>query len=272
MPYLGVVLGSILAELTQARRVADALTRELIDQYRADPRLAAMSVPRAILSDVTINLKFQVRDVETAPVLSISPDRLGALWSATFREKVMPQLLDRFKLSPAEEAQVVSAITTDLRAREIRQRFRVDEATSDSDRGRVETGGIEPVVPLRAWELTFETAVLEAATVGDRAPLAQASVKLVADSWTQIPTDVRAKLGTKAAFTAQLAEIVDAELVALIDEENARAEIVAALRSRIDVLVKGEEIVDPARIQTLTITLRGSDVEAVMTHAQRNSE
>jgi len=260
MPSLGVVLGSILGELTQARRIADALTAELLDEYQADPRLAALSVPRAVLGDVTISLRFQVNEVQAAPVLAISPTRLESLWETAFRDRVLPRLLRGLGLSPEEEAEVVVAITTEQPAREIRRLVREPAAPAP------------PLPNLRDLILTFDPSALTAAAGGDRIPLVRASVTPITDSWTQIPADVRRKIGTKAAFTEQLTGATDAELAAVLNQENARAEIAAALRSRIDVLVRGEDIEDPNRIQSLTVTLRGADVEAVLTDSAPGTE
>ena len=58
MARLGSVLGALIAELVQARAIADRLTRDLVEEYESDPVLAAMNVPR-----VTIGESFFTRQV-----------------------------------------------------------------------------------------------------------------------------------------------------------------------------------------------------------------
>lgn len=266
MPHLGLVLGSILAEVSRARRIADALTRDLIEQYHDDRHLSALSVPRAVLSDMTLNLRFQVAGVDAAPVLAVSPDRLGPLWSEKLRDAVIPQFIRRFALSAVEEAQVITAIATNLRAAEIRERLR-DGPGSDIGAHAVLTG-VDPVTTLRDWNLKFSADILLSAASGERASLVEASVRPVADSWNQIPQSVREKLGRKGEALKDLEQFTAEHLAETLEQEGARAELFAALRSRVDVLVGGEDVQDPTRVQTLTITLHGSDVETVMAESQ----
>jgi hypothetical protein len=265
-----MVLGSILTELTLARRIADAYTKELFDEYSEDPRLAALSIPRAVLDEVTISLKFQVNEVTSPPIEPIVLNRLEAVWSKVFRESTLPGFLDQFQLSSTQKAQVVLAVTTDLPAREIRQRFRAAER--ERDRTDVPADQAATAASLEAWQLRFDRATLEAAARGDRTPLVEASAAAVLDAWNRIPADIRALLGNKASFSAQLTRRIDAGLGVVLGQETERAGLVAALQSRIDVLIKGAEIEDVNRIQALTITMRGADVEAILNAQQASSD
>jgi hypothetical protein len=211
-----------------------------------------------VLSDVTINLRFQVNEVQEAPVKTIPPGRLESLWTTAFRDRVLPRLIGGFGLTDTEKAEVVAAIATDLTPREVR--------------GLVREPGDTPLPGLHDLPVVFDPTVLAAATQGDPNPLVRASVTPIADSWAQIPVDIRKKIGTKADFTSRLTEATEAELTGELDKENAREELDAALRSRVDVLVRGAEIEDPSRIQTLTLTLRGADVEAVLSDHQPGTE
>jgi hypothetical protein len=120
------------------------------------------------------------------------------------------------------------------------------------------------VVSLADWNLEFDPSVLRAAATGHTAPLVDATLRPVLNAWSRIPAATRERLGARSAFTEELTELVDAHLTATLDREMAKAEISAALRSRVDVLVRGTDIEDPARVQTLTISLRGADIEDIV--------
>ena len=63
MAKLGEVLGGLVRDVVQARVLADQMACESVNIYAENPLLAAFPVPRVILKDVTIKLRFAVDKV-----------------------------------------------------------------------------------------------------------------------------------------------------------------------------------------------------------------
>jgi hypothetical protein len=64
MTDLGHVLGSVLASLARARHIADLQTAEIAEQYRDNPLLEGLSVPRVRVPELRIELPILI-DGET---------------------------------------------------------------------------------------------------------------------------------------------------------------------------------------------------------------
>jgi hypothetical protein len=261
---LGIVLGGVLAEITRARAVADQLTRDLVEQYDRDPVLRSLSVPRVALDGVSLALRFRVGEVQGAVPDPVTPAALAEDWSATLAGTVVPALLDSFPtLTDVERQQVELAIASDLRVREIRARTRAPEPSVDAAgpardtvRGEDVLGQWRPRLPVELIEKGLGT--------GDLTPVRAASVKLVGDSWMQIPQEVREKLGPKGDFTGRLDAIVGPALKGRLTALEQGATLAAALRSRLDVQVAGADIADPSQVQTITFTLRSADLDVLL--------
>lgn len=63
MAKLGEVLGGLVRDVVQARVLADQMACESVNIYAENPLLAAFPVPRVILKDVTVKLRFAVDKV-----------------------------------------------------------------------------------------------------------------------------------------------------------------------------------------------------------------
>lgn len=64
MAKLNQVIGAILTEITKAQAISDTYSRELKTSYREDSFLKLLSVPRAEINEVVIDLKFVVNQPE----------------------------------------------------------------------------------------------------------------------------------------------------------------------------------------------------------------
>jgi hypothetical protein len=259
VPQLGIVLGGMLAEITRARAVADRLTRDLVQQYDGDPVLRSLSVPRVALDGVSLALRFAVSDVQAADPDPVDATAFADDWSQTLGGTVLPTLLDAFPhLSEVERQQVQLAIATDLRVRDIRAATRQPvPAPGAADPAP------RPELPIWRPRLPIEV-VRQGLDTGDLSAVQAESVKLVGDSWVQIPQEVRDKLGPKADFIGRVDALVASALKARLAVLRDRAELTAALRSRLDVVVGGAEIADPNQVQTITLTLRGADLDVLV--------
>jgi hypothetical protein len=64
MPKLTDVLGAIMADIAAARRVADLQTLRIAKQYREDPLLRGMTVPRIRLPEVVLEVPLIIEGCE----------------------------------------------------------------------------------------------------------------------------------------------------------------------------------------------------------------
>lgn len=231
MARLGSVLGAILAELTRARLVADELTKDLVSEYRDDPVLASMTVPRVVLDEVALTLRFGVSDLEEAPGLAPDAESVRAEWVGHAGSTVLPRVLDRLGVPAAERSTVIDAIA-DAAGKPV---------------------GSPPLIDVRR------------AIAGERKKMAQASAQPLVDAWSALPTGVRSTLGAKTAFRRELEQIMRRELDLFIDRQFEMNLVKVALASRIDVAVIAQELPqDPNLVQELRITVRGEDLDLVV--------
>ena len=66
MAKLSELLGAVLKDILQAGATADALTVDLMQQYRQHPLLSQLPVPRVRLGDISVTLRFAL-DAHTEP-------------------------------------------------------------------------------------------------------------------------------------------------------------------------------------------------------------
>ncbi|MFE6922900.1 hypothetical protein ACFVAV_17860 [Nocardia sp. NPDC057663] len=110
MVRLGSVVGGILAELTQARVVADRLTRVLVDEYEDDPILSGMSVPRVKLSEATVTVRYTIQDIEEPEPAKPDPVVVGIKWQTVATNKVIPSVLRKLHITD-EDHQTLKVIS-----------------------------------------------------------------------------------------------------------------------------------------------------------------
>jgi hypothetical protein len=249
MPRLGVVLGAVLAEIARARSTADFLTRDLVEVYTNDPILAGMTVPRTVLDEVTLNLKFQISDVQETPVLPVAAEALQRRWSRLLGTIVFPESIRHLGLSSREALQLVTAIV---------KREPLPEATSPAAEGD------EWIKVLKYWNPLFELEALGAAVEGNAQRLLDSTSQLVIDSWRYLPEELRRRFGSADELARRLTIGAPAQLAIALQAEESEQELLAALRSRLYVLVQGSEIGDPAKLQSLTLTFSGADIDTIV--------
>lgn len=231
MARLGAVLGGILAELVRARMIADRLSRELVDEYREDPILASMSVPRVLLDQVDLTLRFSVSDL--AEVLVAEPDAsaVADVWSRHVVTSVLPGVLKGHGLAPD-----VHSETFELMA------------------GRPASPKVRPPV-----------ATIRSALAKDPSAASKAVAEGLLSQWSEISPEIRSKLGTKAAFRKELETALATDLTGLVDRTRELELAKAALESRIDVAVRTDDLPTEAHhVQEFRLTLRGEDLTMIV--------
>ena len=230
MARLGSVLGAILAELTRSRVAADELSRQLVSEYVEDPLLASMSVPRIVVDEAAITLRFAVSELQEAPERPVNPEALRRAWLLHAR-RVLPSVLVHLDVPPDERQAVWAAVT-----------------------GAAGSAVGEP--PLRD---------VRAAVAGDTAGLAAATARPMVDAWQPLPRDIRSLLRGKAAFRRELERGMRDEFQVLLRRERELEGARAALASRVEVAVRPDELPDdPALVQEFRITVSGQDVDVLV--------
>jgi hypothetical protein len=231
MPRLGSVLGSILAELARARLVADSLSRDLVDEYRADPILASMSVPRVLLDQAELTLRFSVADLQEADVSAPAEANATENWVRHVTAAVLPSILDRHGLTDAERKVALTRLVGTRAAPTIR-------------------------VP---------TTAIREALAGNTEESSKTTTEAVMTTWAELPPEVRAKLGTKAEFRRELEGRLVQEVPKFVGRAGEVELVRAALASRIDVAIKTDELPSqPGQVQELKLTLRGDDLSLIV--------
>lgn len=231
MPRLGSVLGSILAELARARLVADSLSRDLVDEYRSDPILASMSVPRIQIDRAELTLRFTVADLQEAAVAGPAVEGATAGWVRHVASSVVPSILDAHDLNPEERSSTLAHL----------------------------------VGSRRAPTISVPPSAMREALAGNPAESSKVTTEAVLATWAELPADVRTKLGTKAEFRREVEARLSQEVPAFVGRAGELELVRAALASKIDVGIRSDELpTQPDRVQELRLTLRGEDVSLIL--------
>jgi hypothetical protein len=231
MPRLGSVLGAILAEVARARLVADHLSRDLVDDYRADPILASMSVPRVLVDQAVLTVRFSVSEMVEAEVATPAEASAALGWARHLASAVIPAVLDRHGLGDAERRATLARLV-----------------------GSRDAPSIE-----------IPPTVMRDALAGDFVGSSRATTDALLQTWASLPREVRVKLGGKAAFRRELEGRLAREVASFVSRVREVELVKAALASRIDVGIRPDDLpTQSERIQELTLTLRGEDLSLIV--------
>lgn len=274
MAKLGDVLGSILAEVSRARAVADSLTRDLAADYSNDPVLASLGVPRVALNEMTVTLRFVVDEVQEAPPVAVDGARFAQSFDASLSTSVIPRLIAEVPgLQPDERQRLIAAMIA-------------QDADDAPDLGRRPIGreplrpiDREPLGPLRPnrpappvrpdlppARLPIDGELIQKAIGGDPAPVAEATAKQLVGRLEGVPAELRDKLGPQDQFLDAVRRAAAAQAAALADQAKAGAEIETALRSKIQIGVTKADLPasGTAGVQELSLRLSGPDLDIVI--------
>ena len=225
MARLGAVVGGILAELAQARVIADRLTRELVPEYEGDPILAGMSVPRVTLGEATVTLRFTVDDLEEVQPELPNAAAQSARWHAVAAARLFPKTLERLGVTGDERKKVLDLVAVDQ-------------------------------VGARAMSAAMRGDIREAITATTEGAL---------ETWTDLPVELRRHLGGKVAFRKELQATAAAQLKEFLDAEASQALLRSVLASKLDVGVRTADLpAEPERIQEIQLKLTGEDFDLVL--------
>jgi hypothetical protein len=236
MAQLGELLTGMLTDVVRARMAADAVSARALAAYRADPVLASLSVPRVLLSDLTVKLSFAVVGVDVAERPDVPVENAQAEWAALVGARISPLVPRRPRPFPPTPATKPEPIPF--------------------DRGPG-SGAASPPEALPRVEVPLD-AIRKVAT-GDLEPLIDATVKtIVADSTV---TD---------AERAHIAERVRAAAGAFADMLRQRQSAEQALRSRLDIDIAEDKIsaTKPEALQSMEVTFTVDEIEDVVSTLQ----
>jgi hypothetical protein len=233
---LADVLGALLTDLIRARAAADALTADLVREYKDDPLLASFSVPRVTVSDLTVRIRFLVTGLEQGQRPPLDVERFGRDWTLRVRRRVLREI----GLRSSEDRR--SAIA------------RLEDA-------------------LAAEPIALDTGTLERALGGNHAELVDLSVSSVIQRFRTLPADVQRRIGDPGRFREEMLPLLNVEVPAFLDEVERRLAAQQALRSRVEVEVRSDVLAErPIQaIQEIEATLTQDDIEEVVDLPNRRS-
>jgi hypothetical protein len=226
MARLGSVLGAILADVARARVVSDELTRELAEVYRKDTLLGSMSVPRMVIDQADLTLRFAMSDIEEGPTTP-TPDTPGIrdAWVRHAEEVVVPRLATRLGLSPELFKGVAEAAVTSEPTRNV-----------------------------------FDRAVR-----GEAKPVATATARAMSDVFGNLAREDQERLRNKTAIRTAVEGELETELRAFVAREVDLTTIRGALASKIDVEVRSAALpTQPNAVQELRLVIRGADIDTII--------
>ncbi len=225
MPKLSAIVGSILRELAQSHTLADAQTRQVFENYRNDPVLSQFPIPRVVIQQATLKLRFIVTQYGTGPVAD-DPKQYKDLWRQALRERVVPGLL------------------SDIGKRD-------NTALLDAVQKRLSKTNIEDQIEL---EQLLNPAKL--------AQLQQETVKLLVAEVESLPKSVRRLLPESQQLQAAVTRVVDHEMPAVQRAAIALQKANQAAQNNLDVEVRAEELksVPDSQINELELTVAIEDI------------
>jgi hypothetical protein len=133
MPKLNEVVAGILRDITQARVVADSVSRGYYDIYQQDPVLSQVPVPRIAIREMTVRLRFAVNEHAAGSPVRPTKAVLDRAWKTILAERVAPAVLRSAArgLSAADQTDAAARVRTSLQ----RDTFDVEAAVDGrSDR------------------------------------------------------------------------------------------------------------------------------------------
>lgn len=227
MPKISEIVGGILRDLAQSHAAADAQTRQALESYRQDPVLSQFPVPRVVIQQASVKLRFVITGHGTGTSGGDDPKQYRDLWTESLRERVLPQfLLNVGKLD--------------------------NKAVADAMRARLSKPGIEDRV--------------EATSLSDASKLSaikEQTAMVIVDEAESLPKSVRRYLPDKGALLAAAKQVVDHEMPEVQRAAEAIHKANQAARSDLEIAIRPDDLksVPDAQINELQLTLSLEPVE-----------
>jgi hypothetical protein len=231
MADLDEVLGGVLRALTQARVAADLASKEAYESYRDDAVMAGLAVPRIVVRDVNLTLRFVVNDEQRGDFDKQLEAAASKEWS-----KIVSRELLALLTSSAEVKENAS-----LREALIRSGREVDAS------GRV----------------NFH--LREALTEAQAAKTVRATLEYLDEITQALPPELKGSVlrgnRLKAHAEARVERLLEMASYRLKEIATARA----ALGHKFDVSITGNALANaaPPSIHELKITLSTDDLRVV---------
>jgi hypothetical protein len=220
---LNEVVAGMLRDLVESRVAADALSREHADQYRADPILSQVPVPRFAVREVSLKLRFAVEEIHAAKPSADDVALVRNAWVREVIERVVPASLGALAVEPTAAAALVARL-----------------------RG----------TPTPALDVT-------GLTRGSPGRLAAATAQWVLAGRTGLADAIRRKLPGAATLRSTMTTALTAALETFGPRARQLFGEGAALRSELEIAVKRTELdqIPESRIHELTLVLTTDDLQ-----------
>lgn len=227
MATLSQVLGGILRDVTRARVNADLQTQELFEAYRTDPLLSRVPIPRVIVRELSVRLRFAVDEhVEPENPTQADVAKASQSWLEHLRREVLPRI---YRVA-AEERDIDSVLMTKL------------------------------VGQLRAPQRALG---MEKALAGDLSALASESVRAVTDAKRRLTTSDQRRLPALSRVQAVAAQEVARATTSFMPRLRHQLAAEATARGDLRILVRDADLagIEESRLQEVSVTLSSDDVE-----------
>ncbi|MCP3915691.1 MAG: hypothetical protein GY711_09060 [bacterium] len=228
MARLNEVLGALLKDVVDARAAADKVSMEYLEQYKADPFLSLLPVPRVDVRDISLTLRFAFQGTVEAPDNAVA-SALNRTWLHELERDEFPR------------------VVRELLARNssIDERLLLDAAAAAAKGESIGDFGV----------LAF--------LAGDHRNMLSESVAFFLAAKKQLPAADARKLPNNRDLAARLRKILPKRLEAFLP--TARRTLAAQRASSLtfDVAITGDELdgVAEGSVQELTLGITMDDLE-----------
>lgn len=227
MPTLGEVLSGVLVDAIKSRVTADSISRDLVAQYRQDPVLSMLSVPRLAVRELQVTLRFVVQSFDVGP---LSAAAVTEEWSTVLTDRIIPRVLEE----------------------------------RGASLGADELGEVRSRVAQEPVRLSPEA--MSAAMSEESRSLIDESVEAVLSGLRNVPPRLRRRVGTMAELREELRSQVTAELGDFLEGQRETTRIGAVHDSRLDVgIVRTDfETAPTTAVQEVMVKLTMEDIETLV--------
>ncbi|MCZ7681557.1 MAG: hypothetical protein M5U28_23270 [Sandaracinaceae bacterium] len=227
MANLDQLLGGILKDLGHARIAADVASRESLETYRSDPILAKLPLPRMVIQEARLTLRFVVEEDAQAEFDATLAERSSRLWSELVDRSLLELIAGR--VADAHRPLVEEGVAAE-RSRPTRPPVTIGDALQDD--------------PKSAVESAFASVRESKQRIAELLPPAQ-----------------RRALTSDSALKIALGELLAENLDSI--RRMGTAQAVLGRQLAVDVTKTGLAAAAPDQIHELSLVLRPDDIQLV---------
>lgn len=238
MAKLGELISGILSDLTESRVLADTVSRDFAEEYRKDPILSQVPVPRVTIKDVTLRLRFAVSEHQSVEPPKFDEAEAARMWRKELTANVVTNVL-REALASDPRSDQADDIAAEIISPSTKVRFRVGDAVGGKPQHTIES-----------------------------------SVEYLLTSFKKLKPDLRKRLPSDAALRRELTASVRSHLDDFVGKLKLIQDAKQAGKTRLDVLIRSADLkeIPENAVQEITLSLALDDLTVVDQPTPRGSE